>query len=328
MKKLNEDIKNRRFEKVYLLYGNEPYLVNQYKKRLTEAVVGSDDTLNVTRFSGKKTEASDIIDACMMLPFLSERRAVIAEDTEFFGKRAGRINEYFKDIPDTTVLIFVESQADARSKAFKAVKDEGYAAKLDTPDADTLFRWSQSLLKQADKRISESTLRYFLENTEPSMENIANEFEKLFSYMGERRDISAEDVREICSFRLEDKVYEMIEMIEKGRSKRALELYNVQLKLKDSQRGIITLFIRQFERLLQIRELYDRGMSGYAIADTLGLKKWIVDKDVQIARGFSRDELKGYLDGAVNVIDDVNSGRMDEKTATDMYVCSILNRGQ
>ncbi|MBQ9828062.1 MAG: DNA polymerase III subunit delta [Lachnospiraceae bacterium] len=326
MKKLNEDIKKGSFERVYLLYGNEPYLTRQYKNRITEAAVGAGNDLNITRFEGKKTEAADILDACIMLPFLADKRVVIAEETEFFGKRAGKMNEYLEEIPDSTVLIFVEDQVDSRSKLYKAVASAGYAAKLDTPDEETLYKWSLSLMKQSGKRISDRTMRSFLTNTERSMDNISNELEKLFSYMGDRQDITEEDVKAVCSFKLEDKVFDMIDMMLKGQNSRALDLYNAQLKLRDSQRGLLSLFIKQFEQLYQIRDLYDRRKGSQEIADLLRLKKWQVDRRLSAVRSFTAEEIKHFLDDAVTITDDINSGRIEEKAAIDMYVCSLLQR--
>ena len=37
MQTLNQDIKDKTFRRVYLLFGDEPFLVNSYKKRLREA---------------------------------------------------------------------------------------------------------------------------------------------------------------------------------------------------------------------------------------------------------------------------------------------------
>ena len=38
MQQLLEDIKNRQFRQVYLLYGQEAYLKNQYRDKLKEAL--------------------------------------------------------------------------------------------------------------------------------------------------------------------------------------------------------------------------------------------------------------------------------------------------
>ena len=52
MQTLNQDIKEKTFKRVYLLFGDEPFLVNSYKKRLREAIAG-DDTMNYNYFEGR-----------------------------------------------------------------------------------------------------------------------------------------------------------------------------------------------------------------------------------------------------------------------------------
>ena len=50
MQRLNQDIKDHTFKRVYCLFGEEEYLKRSYKKRLIEAISG-DDTMNVNRFA-------------------------------------------------------------------------------------------------------------------------------------------------------------------------------------------------------------------------------------------------------------------------------------
>ena len=49
MKTLNEHIKKGEYQKVYLIYGEEEYLKNQYRDRMKAAIIG-DDTINYSYF--------------------------------------------------------------------------------------------------------------------------------------------------------------------------------------------------------------------------------------------------------------------------------------
>ena len=59
MKMLMEDIKNKQFKKIYLLTGEEVYLRNQYRKRLREALIDPEDTMNCSVFEGRKSEGGN-----------------------------------------------------------------------------------------------------------------------------------------------------------------------------------------------------------------------------------------------------------------------------
>lgn len=46
MKTIDNDIKTGQLKQVYLLYGEEQYLIRQYRDKLKKAMVAEDDTMN------------------------------------------------------------------------------------------------------------------------------------------------------------------------------------------------------------------------------------------------------------------------------------------
>ena len=62
MQRLNEDIKTKEFKQVYLLYGEETYLRNQYRDKLRDALLAGGDAMNLHCFSGKNINCKEIID--------------------------------------------------------------------------------------------------------------------------------------------------------------------------------------------------------------------------------------------------------------------------
>ena len=60
MQTINEDIKNGTFKPVYLLYGEEAFLKQSYKKKLRAAISG-DDTMNYNYFEGKGLDVNELI---------------------------------------------------------------------------------------------------------------------------------------------------------------------------------------------------------------------------------------------------------------------------
>ena len=53
MKSLNEDLKTGQFKQIYLLYGEEAYLKQQYKTNLEKALNPDGDTMNFAHYEGK-----------------------------------------------------------------------------------------------------------------------------------------------------------------------------------------------------------------------------------------------------------------------------------
>ena len=116
MKLLTEDIKKRNFKKVYLLMGEEVYLRNQYRKRLREALLDPEDTMNAAVFEGKGTDLKAVIDLAETMPFFAERRVIELWDSGFAKSGCPELADYIPDIPDSTCLILTESEVDKRGK--------------------------------------------------------------------------------------------------------------------------------------------------------------------------------------------------------------------
>ena len=80
MQQLLEDIKGGSFRQAYLLYEEEAYLRLQYRNKLKDALAGG-DTMNYHCFEGKGTEIPKLIDLAETMPFFSERRVIVVENS-------------------------------------------------------------------------------------------------------------------------------------------------------------------------------------------------------------------------------------------------------
>jgi len=108
MQNLTQDIKNHSFKPVYLLYGDEAFLKNSYKNQMRAAISG-DDTMNYNYFEGKGLDLNELISLADTMPFFSEKRLIMVEDSGFFKGVSDELVAYLPQMPDTTCIIFVES---------------------------------------------------------------------------------------------------------------------------------------------------------------------------------------------------------------------------
>lgn len=66
---INSHIKAGEFKRVYLLFGDETYLVQQYKDKLVNALTDVEDTLNFSKFVGEESDPAEMISFCQTMPF-------------------------------------------------------------------------------------------------------------------------------------------------------------------------------------------------------------------------------------------------------------------
>lgn len=320
MQSLIADIKERSFKRVYLLYGDEAYLKKSYKNQLKEAVLNGADTMNFHYFEGKGINPKEIIDMGETLPFFSEYRLIIMENSGFFKAANEDMAEYVKTVPESTILVFVETEVDKRGKLYKAVKAQGSAVELARQPEGKLTAWVLGLLKRAGRKITERDMKLLLAKTGNDMENIAGEVEKLICYTMGREVITAEDIEEICSEQISGKIFEMMDAISEKKQRKALELYYDLLTLKEPPMRILFLLARQFNLLMQVKELKRQGCDNAAIAKKAGIPSFFVGKYASQAGRFEIETIKKALTECVETEEAVKTGRIEDRLAVELLI--------
>lgn len=319
MQTLNEHIRTKQFKNIYLLYGPEVYLKKQYRDKLKEAIIG-DDTMNYNYYEGKGQDIHALIAMAETMPFFSDKRLLIIENSGFFASSNDVLAEYLKNVPETTYIIFAESDVDKRNKVYKAVSAAGYAANLASPDEKTLKMWVAGMIKREGKDTTERTVMRFLDTVNNDMENIHQEMEKLLCYTAGRDVVTEEDVIAVCTVHIENKIFAMINAVAYKNQREALRLYDDLVLLKEPPIRILALISRQFNTLLQIKELSVRGYTPSVIAQRTGIKEFIVKKNLEMTRKFTLDELREALEECIENEEYVKTGRMNDSLAVEMLI--------
>ena len=319
MRRISEDIRNQQFNHLYVLYGSEDYLRNQYKEKLQKALLG-DDTMNLTTFEGKDIDPNQVIDMAETLPFMSDRRVIVVETSGFFKQSQEKLAEYLGQIPDNTYMIFCEKEVDKRSKMYKAAQKNGYISEFGEQDEATLKKWIVSMAGREHKQISNRALELFLEKTGTDMENISKEFEKLSCYTMDKDAIMPEDVEAICTERIQNRIFDMIEAIATKRQKQALDLYYDLLALKEPPMRILFLIARQFNLLMQTLLLLQKRCDNRVIGEKLGINPFIAKKYMAQASKFQLPFLRQALEECVQTEEDVKTGKMTDMIAVELLI--------
>lgn len=320
MKKLNEEIRTGQLKQVYLLCGEEAYLRRQYRERVKKALMGDGDLMNLHCFEGKGIVSGEVIDLAQTMPFLAERRVLVIENSGFFKKGGEELAAYLDEPSPSAFFLFVEPEIDKRSKLYKAVSAKGRVIECKTPDEATLKRWVVELLAKDGKRITGRDLDHFLDKTGTDMENIRGEVEKLVCYCMDREAVTAHDIDEVCVRQINSRIFDMVEAVADKRQKQAMELYYDLLTLKEPPMRILFLIARQFNLLLQVKELKNKGYDANTIGTKTRLAGFIAKKYVAQASKFKEAELRKALTDCVETEEAVKTGRMNDVMSVELLI--------
>ena len=291
MKVISDDIKKGEFKSVYLLYGEEEYLKKQYRDRLKNAIVG-DDTMNYSYYDSDNASVKDIIDVCETLPFFAQKRLVIMENTGFLKSSNDELADYIKHIPDYLVIVMVEKDVDKRNKVYKAVDSVGYVCEMKPQTTATLEKWIAGLLAK----------------------------DNLVCYCQGRNVVTAEDVEKVCATQTTSHIFDMISAIANKKQQQALDLYYDLLELKEPPMRILYLIVRQFNGILQVKDLMSRGISGKEIASKIGAAPFVVGKYQAQAKYFEMNTLLDALNECAKTEEAVKQGRLNDRLGVELII--------
>lgn len=325
MRNISQDIKEHNFKNIYLLYGEEGYLKKQYRDKLKEAICG-DDTMNYAYFEGKGIQVQEVISMAETMPFFAEQRLVVVENSGFFKNANEKMVEYIEHVPETTILVFVEEETDKRGKLFKKVKELGYVSEMAEQTPATLGKWIVGLLGAEGKKITREALDYFLAASGTDMNHIHAELQKLMSYAMDREEITIEDINEVCSTQTVSKIFDMIDAMGNKNRTQTLKLYYDMIEVKEPPMRILYMLARQFNIMLQVKELKRNGVDSKEIAGKLALAPFVVNKAVRQVERFKTREIKQALAQCVKVEEDVKNGRLEDKIAVEMILIGQTSR--
>ena len=320
MQRINEDIKTGNFKQIYLLYGEERYLKNQYTTRLRKALCQDGDEMNTHFYQGKDFSLGQVIDLAETLPFLAERRVMFFKDTGLFKSGGEKLAEYLANPNDTTFFVFTESEVDKRSKLYKTVQSKGYVAEFTVQDENSLKRWIAGILGREGKKISENTAQLLLSKTGTDMENIQMELEKLITYTGDRNVGTRADIQEVCTTQTQNKIFDMVRAVTEKNQKRALDLYYDLLTLKEPPMRILFLLAKQFRQLLLVKEYAEEGIPQPVMASRLGVPSFVVKNIAVCARSYRISELRQAVTDFVDAEEAVKTGRLQDVLSVELLI--------
>ena len=320
MKNIQEDIKSGKFKQAYLLYGEEAYLKQQYKRNLVKALNPDDDTMNFARYEGKGIDVRELLSLFDTMPFFAERRVVLLEDTGFFKNKCEELADYMKNLPDYLYLVFCESEVDKRSRMYKAVKACGSIGEFKQQDEKTLMRWAAGILGKNGRKITQRDVELLLSMTGTDMGNLRMELEKLISYTEGREVVTGEDIRAVCTTQTTNKIFDMVRAVTEKNQKRALDLYYDLLTLREPPMRILFLLAKQFRQICLTKKLSEEGLSQTEIASKLGVPSFVVRNLESCARAYTVEELENAVRDFVDAEEAVKTGTLGDVLSVELLI--------
>jgi DNA polymerase III subunit delta len=322
LRTIDEILHSPKLPDILLIYGDEEFLVEEAYRRIYEHIAsfGFSD-YDIEMLDGSDLTLLRLVDICQSYPFISERKIVIVRnfDELFSGTRkktddASPFGRYLKNpSPSTFLLLIAEAESLAGLKnAQQKQKQDAKAKKIidsakfpfgviardydyieypkvyESDFSDFVIR----RLKQRGKTISAPALDLLLSQTNPTLRELANEVEKCLIYIGEKKEITYEDVIGLVGGSRQHNVFELQKAVGKKDLPRTIDILENMLAVDRAEMLIITVLMRYFVALWKIMESgLPQGSNQYQIASAAGINPYFVNDYLDALKRYTPDQL-------------------------------------
>ena len=331
---LEKELKNNKLNSLYLLYGEELFLLETSLKKIKslfgECIKG------INFISIDETNVNELIADIDTPAFGYEKKLIIARNTGLFKKEGKRksselaklkekISQYIQEnitmIRESVVLVFVEETADNKQELYTTIDKLGTVCKFDYQKPIQIEKRIKAICNGYKVQIEDSTLRYFIECCGTNMQDLINEIRKLIEYAGENGKIQKEDIDKLTIKKLESIIFDLTDNLGKKDIAKALEVLKNLIYAKEPiQRILITLY-NHFKKLYftKLAIKYNKDL-----ITSLNLKPnqtFLVNKYKTQAKYFQEKELKDVLQSLRDLDYNYKNGLIDLEVGLESILC-------
>lgn len=211
---------------VYLLHGEEDFLAEEALKGILDAAVPSEQRgFNLDIIRGGEEDGRQIAAVASAFPMMADRRAVVLRDVERCStKDLEAIGAYLETPSPTTVFVIVAATADLRKKPYTTARKTGVVIECKPLWGNHIPGWISARAAASGWEITPEATRVLQGYVGTSLRALDNELQKLYTYLGSKRTIGADEVAEVVGLSREFSIFELQRSIGGRQTGRALEI--------------------------------------------------------------------------------------------------------
>ena len=332
---LKKHIKNKMFEKVYFIYGDESFLKQHYVNELAKQIVTGAEDFNLVRFNGKGLKIDALSDAVIQLPFMSEKRCVIVNDFDAENANANeleKLKELLSDLPDATVLIFWQDIVPFSYKkpgklktAITLINKNGATAEFPRKDDVSL---AKIIIKSASKRgctIDNAIARYMVSVCGNDLQNLQTELDKLCSYKMNAA-ITKEDIDFMVTKSVEARTFDFSKAILSRDADRAFKLLDELFYMRIEPVVILSAVISNYVDVCRAKAAISAGLRAEQVAKDFGYRgtEFRLRNGAVIASRMSENQIKACLDELEKADRMLKSSPVDNRVTLEQMTVNLL----
>lgn len=337
IEELEKELKAGKLANIYLLFGEETFLLESILKRIKKLFGETIKGINYILIDEDSIE--NIISDIETPAFGYERKLIVARNTGLFktgakkqketvSKLKDKLNDYIKEnidtIKESVIIVFVEEEA-GKSSLLNTIDKLGVVSKFEYQKPAQIQKRLKAICNSYKVDIDIPTMQYFIECCGTNMQELINEIRKLIEYVGNGGTIKKEDIDKLSIKKMESIIFELTDNLGKKNTAKALEVLNNLIYAKEPVQKILITLYNHFKKLYLTKVALQEKKDIVASLELKPNQTFLANKYRGQASYFKEDELRTIIKELIDLDYKYKVGLIDVNIGLEAILCTYCS---
>ena len=335
VEELEKSLRNGNLESLYLLWGEERFLLENCLKKIINLFGETLKGINYVTIDENNIDTiiTEIDTPC----FGFEKKLIIAKNTGLFKKDVKKqskkeennmkskilnyLQENLKNVKDMIVLVFIEEEAE-KCELIDFIDKNGIICNFEFQKVQQIQTRIKQITNKYKVNIDIPTMSYFIECCGTNMQELINEIRKLIEYAGENGTITKIDIDNLCTKKIESVIFDLTDNLGKKQTKQAIDVFRNLINSKEPTQKILITLYNHFKRLYLTKIAVKENKDIIYSLDLKPNQTFLVNKYKMQASYFKTSEIRTILKELTDLDYRYKIGLIDLEVGFEAILCT------
>ncbi len=333
IEELEKELKSEKLAPIYVLYGEELYLLENCLKKIKENFGETAKVINYIKIF--ETNLNTLLSEMQTPAFGYSRKLIVVKNSKLLKKEAKKrgtniditstrekINEYIKtNQGEENILIIIEEEIDKTELLETIQKNEGIICNFEFQKPYQIEKRLKEICNICKVKIATNTITHLIDLCGTNMQTLINEIKKLIDYVGENGTIQNKDIDSMCTKTIDSNIFDLTDNMGKKNITEVIRILDELLYSKEPIQKILITLYNHCKKIYIVKLAEEQNRN---IATELNLKPnqtFLVNKYKTQSKYFKMGELETILQELINLDYNYKIGNIDINIGLESILC-------
>lgn len=312
--------------KNYLIISDDLITIEDSINNITKELSLSKD--NITRFDLTECSLVDVVEELNTYGLFYDNKIVVVDAKVIlstdkvksdFPQDEEVLIKYIENPNELNSLVLITDKLDDRKKISKLLKKSFVLIDKKLQIEDKIKNSTEGYT------ISSRTINYLISVLNNDNERILNELEKLKLYKLDTKEITTEDIDEICIKEFNEDIFSLVNSIVKKDITKSFEIYSLLLSRGEELTKIVITVLDQFRLIYRTKILMIDGKSKDEIVSMFKIHPYRVKLAMEESYGFTLEELRKIILDLGHIDINIKTGNSTNEYEFDVFLINLMS---